>query len=480
VVFSSTVFLFLFLPAVLLAHALLPRRCANAVLLGSSLLFYACGEGGYVLLMLGSIAMNYAFGLAVAGRGEAAAKKRIVGLAVAANLALLAAFKYANFLAANLDVLLAALALPTIALDPVHLPIGISFFTFQALSYVIDVERGDAAPQRDPLGLALYVSLFPQLIAGPIVRYRHVAEQIASRRVDLELFVSGVTRFSIGLGKKVLIANALATPADQVFGAPEAELTAALAWFGALCYGLQIYFDFSGYSDMAIGLGRMFGFHFRENFLHPYVASSVTEFWRRWHVSLSTWFRDYLYVPLGGNRRGPWITYRNLLIVFLLCGLWHGAAWSFVVWGLWHGAFLILERQRALAPLAAAPWPLRHGYLLLVVLIGWVFFRADDLGAALAHLAAMAGAGIGDGRVLAVSHLVDPALLVALAAGIVGSLPIGPWLDTRVAAARERGASATFELMIAASRSAMVALVLALSAAALASGTHNPFIYFRF
>lgn len=364
-VFSSPIFLFLFLPAVLAVYYLTPRAARNGALLAASLLFYAWGEVFHVAVMLASIAMNYAAGRWIA---RAAGRRRTVavGAAVAANLLWLGWFKYAGFLGgiAN-DVFGLRWRRPD-----VHLPIGISFFTFQALSYVIDLGRGRAEPERSALRLALFISLFPQLIAGPIVRYVDIARDLVARRETLARFASGVRRFTVGLGKKMLIANVLAEPADRVFGLAPADLTAPLAWLGVAAYTAQIYFDFSGYSDMAIGLGRMFGFEFPENFRHPYAARSITEFWRRWHITLSTWFRDSLYVPLGGNRRGSARTALNLLAVFLLCGLWHGAAWNFVVWGLYHGALLGLERpwRGRRAPGAAAP--LRHAYTLLAVAAG--------------------------------------------------------------------------------------------------------------
>src|SRR6185436_9027443 len=309
----------------------------------------------------------------------------------AVNLASLAFFKYAGFLAANLNALLGATGLGAVPVPAVVLPIGISFFTFHAISYVVDVYRRDAVAQKGPVEAALYLLLFPQLIAGPIIRYRDIAAQLTARVVDLDGFATGVRRFVVGLGKKMLIANIVAVPADRLFALPAGELTAAHAWLAASCYTLQIYFDFSGYSDMAIGLAQLFGFRFKENFNYPYVSQSIQEFWRRWHISLSAWFRDYLYVPLGGNRVAPGRVYLNLVTVFFLCGLWHGASWTFVVWGLYHGAFLVLERLGLAAWLGRMPRALRHVYALLVVMVGWVFFRAESLSAAAGLLQAMAG-----------------------------------------------------------------------------------------
>jgi alginate O-acetyltransferase complex protein AlgI len=365
----------------------------------------------------------------------------------------------------------------------VHLPIGISFYTFQALSYVVDVYRGDARPQRNPFNLGLYISLFPQLIAGPIVRYRDVDDQLRARATTLPLFVSGVRRFALGLGKKVLLANSAAVVADRVFNLPPEHLTTGAAWTGAFAYALQIYFDFSGYSDMAIGLGRMFGFHFLENFNYPYIATSVREFWRRWHLSLSTWFRDYLYVPLGGNRGSPARTAFNLLLVFFLCGLWHGANWTFVVWGLYHGFFLMLERSAWGRWLDARPRPLQAAYTLLAVLIGWVFFRADSLPHALAYLAAMAGAARGDGIVLHAGMVWTTGFGLTAAVGTIASTPLWPvvarawhaWRQTRRGQGLwlHEGLLATLDLVY-------VPALLIACAVRLASGTYNPFIYFRF
>jgi alginate O-acetyltransferase complex protein AlgI len=482
-VFSSPLFLFLFLPLVLLANGVAPRRLRNGVLLAASLFFYAWGEGFFVAVMLASMAFNHALGLVVErARGRPAARLA-VGLAVAGNLALIGVYKYANFAAENLDALLALVGLGPIALAPVHLPIGISFFTFQALSYVIDVYRREAQVARNPLDVALYVALFPQLIAGPIVRYRDVAEQIARRAVTRADLAAGIRRFAVGLGKKVLIANTVALPADRIFALAPADLGPGAAWLGLVCYTLQIYFDFSGYSDMAIGLGRMLGFRFLENFAHPYVSRSLTEFWRRWHISLSTWFRDYLYIPQGGSRRGPGRTYLNLAIVFFLCGLWHGASWTFVVWGLYHGAFLVLERVGFARLLERVPGGVRHAYVILLVMIGWVFFRAETLDQAGGYLAALAGAGAGGELEHRLIDFWDARLALVLVLGIVGSAPIVPaigrWYERRVGSAVE-GAPALLDLGYALVRDLAVLLLLVASAMLLAAGTHNPFIYFRF
>lgn len=377
--FSSIIFLFQFLPLCLLLYFLAGKRLRNLLLLIASLVFYAWGESYYVLLMLVSILVNYICGLMIDRyRGRQAARGFLIA-AIAFNVLSISVFKYANFLVDNLNTVLSQIGAGPIELAPIHLPIGISFFTFQAMSYAVDVYRRDASVQRNPLNIGLYIALFPQLIAGPIIRYHDIAAQLIRRRVRLDDLSYGIERFVVGLGKKVLIANQVAIIADQVFSFPYETLTPGVAWLGVLCYTLQIYFDFSGYSDMAIGLGRMFGFHFLENFNYPYISRSIREFWRRWHISLSSWFRDYLYIPLGGNHKGPLRTYLNLLIVFFLCGLWHGAGWNFVIWGLLHGLFLVIERLGFEKILNRCWSPLRYLYVMLVVCTGWVFFELKIL-----------------------------------------------------------------------------------------------------
>jgi alginate O-acetyltransferase complex protein AlgI len=399
-----------------------------------------------------------------------------VGVAVAVNLVVLGVFKYANFLVENVNALLAFRGARITPPDLV-LPIGISFFTFHAISYVVDVYRGDATAQKSPVHAALYLLLFPQLIAGPIIRYRTIADQLARRTVALEDFAAGVRRFVVGLGKKVLIANVVAAPADRIFGAPLSELDAPHAWLAVVCYTLQIYFDFSGYSDMAIGLGRMFGFRFPENFRWPYIADTVQEFWRRWHMSLSSWFRDYVYVPLGGNRVSAARMYRNLVTVFFLCGLWHGASWNFVIWGLFHGTFLVVERIGLAAAVRRLWLPLRHVYLLLVVMVGWVFFRADTLAGAVAFLRTMFGLQAASRPTpFALGWYLTPEVWLALIVGAIGSTPLipalGDWRRIRLASWRAAG----FDALATAS----LILILGAAVMQMAARTYNPFIYFRF
>jgi alginate O-acetyltransferase complex protein AlgI len=477
VLFTEPTFLFLFLPILLGLYFIAGSRehaaYGNWLLLGASVIFYAKGGGAFTWLMLGSIAFNYWMAISVdRARGTPAASRRLA-YAVTVNLVVLGVFKYANFLADNVNALLRVADVQPIAVPHVLLPIGISFFTFHAISYVIDVSRRDADAQKSPVHAALYLLLFPQLIAGPIIRYRDIAGQLARRVVSMDDF-----------------ANVVAGPADKIFAMPAAELSAAHAWLGIVCYTLQIYFDFSGYSDMAIGLGRMFGFRFPENFRWPYVADSVTAFWRRWHISLSTWFRDYLYIPLGGNRVSAARRYRNLVIVFFLCGLWHGASWNFVIWGLWHGSFLVIERVRAQSrhhspgqspdyPMTRSPdsgllaWPIwPHVYTLLVVMIGWVFFRAETLPGALAFLRAMAGMTIAAPTPYTVAWYLTPELWLALAAGTIGSAPWVPALAARI----DDGRGSIVPLL---NTAALMAL-LVLSIMSMAARTYNPFIYFRF
>lgn len=482
--FSEPVFVFLFLPLLLLGYALTPRAARNTLLLLASLLFYAWGEGFFVLVMLGSIAFNYLVGLLLeAGRGRRRLRPLALLLGVAGNLALLIVFKYAGFLVTNLNLLLAGLKLPALPVPALHLPIGISFFTFQAMSYVIDVYRNRIPVQKHPLRIALYIALFPQLIAGPIVRYQHIARQLTRRVVTRPGLAEGIRRFILGLGKKMLLANVLAVPVDKIFAIPAHQLTTSVAWLGVVCYALQIYFDFSGYSDMAIGLGRMFGFRFLENFRYPYLARTITDFWRRWHISLSSWFRDYVYIPLGGNRRGPLRTYRNLVIVFLLCGLWHGASWTFVAWGLFHGLFLAIERLGLAGFLASRRPVTQHAYALAVILASWVFFRCETLSQAWAMLAALAGFARGSGLEYHLGLYVDVELLLVLAVGIVASTPALPYLAGRLRyrrAALESAGRQHFDRLTAASEVALLMVVFLASLSWMAAGTYNPFLYFRF
>ncbi len=464
--FSSVVFLCVFLPVVCILNWLMPGiRCKNALLVVASLIFYAFGNPFYLLLLVGSVLCNYLAGLLVTHPRWG---RLFLALAVAVNLGALAFYKYLGFLVQNLNLLLGtALPVPAIVL-----PVGISFFTFQGLSYVIDVYRDHTLQNRSFFEVLLYICLFPQLVAGPIVKYRDIAAEIHTRRATLTDTAQGVRRFILGLSKKLLLADTAAGIADTVFGLEAGSLDIRLAWLGAVAYTLQIYFDFSGYSDMAVGLGWIFGFHFKENFDHPYSAGSIKQFWRRWHISLSSWFRDYLYIPLGGNRKGRLRMYLNKLVVFFFTGLWHGANWTYVVWGLWHGAFLVAEDK--LIPVERLRRPFRwvgHLYTLLVVVVGFVFFRAADLqqaGLMIQNL--FAGFSITAQSSAALAGLVDPYHLTALVLGCVGSLPV---LEPLRKAAQSRPA------LEAASYPAALVL-LALDLIHLSAATFVPFIYFQF
>lgn len=470
-VFSSISFLFVFLPLLLAVYFLLPARLRegrNLVLLLFSLFFYGYGGPRFLLLMLLSIAVNYAGGLLAAP--DQRRRRLWTGLVTAVNLGLLGWFKYAGFLGANLNRIWTGLPVPEVAL-----PIGISFFTFQGLSYVLDVYRGEAAAERNPLRVALYISLFPQLVAGPIVRYTTVADEIRSRRETLDAFTDGAVRFLFGLGKKMLLANQLGLLADQVYATRPEFLTTALAWLGAAAYTGQIYFDFSGYSDMAIGLGRMFGFHFLENFNYPYLSQSITEFWRRWHISLSTWFRDYLYIPLGGNRCAHWKHIRNILVVWALTGLWHGAAWNFLCWGLYFGLLLLGEKYGWGRILERAPAALRHLYAMVLIVVSWVLFRAETLDYAVRFLQAMAGfaqGGLTDGRTTYYLLEFRWELLLAIPA----AMPFKSWLQNWL----ESKSGAAAQALLAWGPKLMALGLFGLSFLRLVSSSFNPFIYFRF
>jgi alginate O-acetyltransferase complex protein AlgI len=477
VVFASPLFLFAFLPLALALYYLTPQRARNFTLLCLSLSFYAFGERKWVAVMLASIAFNWLGAVLLDSCREPRHKGWLLGVLVAFNIAALASFKYADFGADNLSVILRALGHSGIERPGLHLPLGISFFTFHAISYLLDVYRGQSRALVNPLDTALYIALFPQLIAGPIIRYHYIAEQLRQRSPTLHDMAYGVQRFVLGLSKKVLIANVAARCADSIFSLAPEQLGFGTAWLGIFAYSVQIYFDFSGYSDMAIGLGSMFGFRFPENFNFPYVSRSLTEFWRRWHISLSSWFRDYVYIPLGGNRGSRRRTYQNLIVVFLLCGLWHGASWNFVIWGALHGLFLVLERSRFGALLERAPRPFRHVYALLVICVGWVFFRAPDLASAGHFLEAMSGASGRSPGSHPVLLFLTPSVAVAGAAAILFSLPLLPWL-------RQQAVWAQLPRLVARASGwlsiPVLAALLTLCASYLATQSYNPFIYFRF
>jgi alginate O-acetyltransferase complex protein AlgI len=483
-VFSSPIFLFLFLPVVLTAYLALPGlRLKNFWLLLASLVFYSWGEPLFILVLLVSTMMNYYLGLWVDGSGDPAKRKSAVALAVAFNIGLLAFFKYANFAVHSLNAVLGCAHLQPVSFPHIALPIGISFFTFHALSYVIDIYRRKSRAAKNPCDTALYIFLFPQLIAGPILRWSDIAPQLVQRVLTREGFAEGVKRFVMGFAKKMIVANVVAAPADKIFALPANELTLPLAWFGAICYTLQIYFDFSGYSDMAIGLGKMFGFKFLENFNYPYISLSIREFWRRWHMSLSGWFRDYLYIPMGGNHVSTGRNYFNLLTVFFLCGLWHGANWTFVIWGLYHGIFLVAERTRFGKMIDSLWRPLCHGYTLLAVICGWVIFRADTFSQAADFFKFMSGLGHATRSAQPLARYAGNEVLCSIALGIIFSMPTWPWLKSVLAKIPKNVPAPIRPAIYIFGCTAEIVLIGALfliSAAWLAGGTYNPFIYYRF
>ena len=462
--FSSMIFLWAFLPTVLILYWMAPSiRLKNIVLLVASLIFYAWGEPIYIFLMLLVVLINYVTALLSVRFGRVAL---IIG--VTGNLMILGYFKYFNFLIGIVNSILRA---EKIAPKEIVLPLGISFFTFQAMSYAIDVYRGNVKPCYNFFNVLLYVSLFPQLVAGPIVRYSEVAEEITNRVIDRDEVAYGIKRFCYGLGKKVILSNILAEYADIVFNAENGTFSGAVLWLGTLLYTLQIYYDFSGYSDMAIGLGRMFGFHFSENFRYPYISQSIREFWRRWHISLSTWFREYVYIPLGGNRKGKIRTYINLGIVFFLTGLWHGASFAFVFWGLFHGFFMILERIFLGKLLERNRFRiLNHLYTLFVVMIAWVFFRLASFRASVKYLRQMLLLRSGE---YGLADFLSLRLIIILILGLV----FCGFLQTRVSVIEKRIFD---EKQLSVAGIIISFICLAVSCMLLVGGLYNPFIYFRF
>ena len=471
-VFSSLVFLFVFLPIVLVLYYLSGKKYRNYLLLLASLFFYAWGEPTYVVIMLISIGANYLCGLLV--DEKRADKVRVTGVVISVifNICMLGVFKYSGFFVKNINTAFnTSLPVPEIAL-----PLGISFFTFQAMSYVVDVYRKDAKVQKNIFDLSLYISLFPQLVAGPIVRYQTVANQIEEREHNIIKFGDGVRRFIIGLGKKVLLSNSLGMLADSVFGMQTYQLTIVSTWLGILAYSLQIFFDFSGYSDMAIGLGKMFGFEFLENFNYPYISQSASEFWRRWHISLGSWFRDYVYFPLGGSRRGNVRTYINLFIVWFLTGFWHGASWTFIAWGLYFGLLIGMEKSYLGKLLNKVPRFVRHIYLLLVVMIGWVFFRADSFSYSIEFIKNMFFMGtnvIFDG--VAASYINDYWFVLVLS--MIFCMPIVDWFRRKIEVANDKILESNISYVL---NSVVYTGIFLIVIFKLVNSTYNPFLYFRF
>lgn len=474
-IFSSLVFLCIFLPVTFILYTVLPSvRQKNGLLIAVSLVFYAYGEPVYVLLMMFSAFLNYLCARLIAGRAEQ--KKLFLIAGVAVNLGILGVFKYASFFVHTCNSLF-RLSLPEPALA---LPIGISFFTFQALSYVIDVYRGNVQAQKSFWNVLLYISFFPQLIAGPIVKYRDISEEIENRALSPEQSAEGMRRFICGLAKKVLIANTMGSAADSIFAAELSRINVVAAWLGAIAYMLQIYYDFSGYSDMAIGLGRMFGFHFRENFVYPYGAASVRDFWRRWHISLSTWFKEYLYIPLGGNRKGRARACLNKIIVFFFTGLWHGADWTFVLWGLYHGLFLLFEEY--VPAVKKIPKVLGRAYTLVVVCVGFVLFRADTVSQGF-YIIRQMFTGFTFTAVSAnlVWQQLTPWFLAVFFAAVIGAAPVRPLADRiRNGLGQQKEERSPFWGKVQAGLYLVSFFLLAWCMLRLSGSSYNPFIYFRF
>lgn len=470
-VFVSPIFIFIFLPATLILYGLAcltgKKAFKNISLLICSLVFYAWGGVKYLILLMFSTVMNYIFGRLL---GLERKRRLILVISVIYNIGILFVFKYFNFFMDTVEGAAHWMNMDwSFALAEITLPIGISFFTFQIMSYVIDVYTRKVEVQKNVLDLALYIMLFPQLIAGPIVRYIDVNDEIKERHTDASMIHDGITRFIIGFNKKIFLANGMGYMADTVFGNVD-SINTPYAWLGVICYALQIYMDFSSYSDMAIGLGKLFGFRFLENFNYPYISRSIKEFWRRWHISLSSWFRDYVYIPLGGSRNGTGKTYRNLLIVFLLTGFWHGADWTFVIWGVYHGLFLVLERGRLGKFLDRLPGLIQRIYTWVVVLVGWVFFRCDTFGEAVAYIKAMFAFDFGHYNILGILQGLDREFLILLVISLIASMPVIPRLKAKYAENQGVGLAADLGLLA----------LFACGVCYMVGADFNPFIYFRF
>lgn len=470
-VFSSIIFLFLFLPLVLLGYFLLKKEYRNVFLIIASIGFYAADKPKFIIVLMASVAINYLMGLYINYAKKHFNKlgnRTVLTITVLLNLGLLFYFKYMNFFISSANGVFGT----NISLMNIALPLGISFFTFQGMSYTLDLYMEKVKVQKNPINFTLYMVLFPKLIQGPIARYKDVYEQIENRECSVDKFSYGIRRFVIGLAKKVIIANQLGVIVDQIFAKAPNENSIAIAWIGAICYTIQIYFDFSGYSDMAIGLGKMFGFDFLENFNYPYISTSLTEFWRRWHISLSTWFRDYIYIPLGGNRRGN--VYFNSLIVFFVTGMWHGAAWNFIIWGLWHGLFLIIEKFLKRKNIEIKlPIFIKWTYAMLIVILGWVLFRAPSLDYALKYVGVMLGL-VGTKNVgFTVFWYLSPKVIIIILLAIVASVPLKIMFSKIL-----KPLDGTYLKIIV--KDIYLVIIFLISIMCVMTTTYNSFIYFKF
>jgi alginate O-acetyltransferase complex protein AlgI len=432
--------------------------------------------------LLISITFNYLFGLGIGTKPGSSKSRKYLAAGVVVNVLFIGVFKYADFIVENLNVFITVLNYKPFKDPGIVLPVGISFYTFQAMSYLIDVYRKETETQKNPLNLGLYIALFPQLIAGPIVRYHDVAMQIKERTINSSIFADGIRRFIIGLGKKVILANNMGFVADTAFETPVSQLTGPLAWIGVITYALQIYFDFSGYSDMAIGLGKMFGFTFMENFNYPYISRSIKEFWRRWHISLSTWFRDYLYLPLGGNRKGKWRTYFNLILVFFVTGLWHGASWTFVIWGFIHGTFLIIERITDNRFPNKLWRPFQHLYTVFIVLMAWVLFRADTISYAWSYYGVLFGNATANPDMMIFSKFINKEFYILFIISILSATGLivkaNVYLNHYIE--KRKNHSIIFIESYRILQSIFLILVFIACSIYLITSTYNPFIYYRF
>lgn len=478
--FNTPIFLFFFLPFVLTCYFLIPKQLKNFYLVCASFVFYFWGQGMYTFIMFFSIISNYIFALLIGKKwkGNKNAKLIFLILGVECNLSILIFYKYTWFFLRYINPLLNFVNSGTIHVDNILLVAGISFYTFHGISYLVDVYRG-SKPEKSIINTALYISLFPQLMAGPIIRYHTIAKEISTRKIRLGDISEGIQRFIIGLSKKVLIADKISPLVDTIFSTSPQHLSVWSAWLGIIAYALQIYFDFSGYSDMAIGLGRIFGFHFLENFNYPYVSESITDFWRRWHISLSSWFRDYVYIPLGGNKKGNRRRYINLLTVFFFAGLWHGASWNFVLWGVWFGVFLIFEKWQLLNILSQVWRPLRHTYTLLIVLIGWVFFRSPTINFAWEYLKCMF-TGFNQNSVTSVEKILPSDILLAFFIGLIISLPIKNFLVYILSKKWQKVHLLDFIHVVSLGYLLYLLFLLFLITMQLSGATYHPFIYYQF